>query len=188
MRKPAGFDQAKASLNYEPLALGGHPCVIKAVEESKSKNTNKDMYKIALDIGPGDPQAGYYQRKFDNDLREDRRWPCVMYVVITDDAGNCSRNCASFVTSVEESNPGFAFPWDNAAYLTGKRVGVVFGEEEYLAQDGTIKKGIKPFWFRDVNKVADAPVPKLKEYKPAARTRADVNTFADIKPSEIPFF
>lgn len=185
MRKPSGFDQAKASLNYEPLALGGHVCIIKAVEESKSK-TGKDMYKVALDIALGDPQAGYYQKKFDNDLRDDRRWPCITYVVITDDTGNCSRNCASFVTSVEESNPGFSFPWDNAAYLTNKRVGVVFGEEEYKAQDGTIKKSTKPFWFRSADKVADAPIPKLKEYKPARPT--DVNAFADIKPSDIPFF
>lgn len=186
MRKPSGFDQAAASLNYEPLALGGHVCIIKGVEETVSK-TGKDMYKIALDIAPGDPQAGYYQKKFENDTREDRKWPCVTYVVITDDEGKCSRNCASWVTSVEESNPGFAFPWDNAAYLKGKRVGVVFGQEEYKGSDGNIHKSTKPFWFRSADKVADAPVPKLKEYKPQITSGARVNSFADISADDIPF-
>ena len=148
------------------------------------------MYKVALDIAPGDPQAGYYQRKFDNNLREDRKWPCVTYVVITDDTGNCSRNCAGFVTSVEESNPGFAFPWDNAAFLTGKRVGVVFGEEEYVNQKGKIRTSIKPFWFRSADKVADAPVPDVKRLSDTPRqmtSARQVNAFADISADDIPF-
>ena len=185
MQKPNGFDQAAASLNYEPLTLGGHVCVIKGAEEAKSK-TGKDMYKIALDITGNDPQAGYYQKKFDNDTRENRRWPCVSYVVITDSEGNCTRNCASFVTSVEESNPGFSFPWDNAAYLKGKRVGVVFGEEEYKNDKGEIKRATKPFWFRSADKVMDAPVPKLKEYK-AAISPARPGAWADFSVDDIPF-
>ena len=186
MQKPAGFDQAAASLNYEPLALGGHVCVIKGVEEAVSK-TGKDMYKVALDIAGDDPQAGYYQTKFNKDTREDRRWPCVAYVVITDNEGNCSRNCASFVTSVEESNPGFSFPWDNAAYLKGKRVGAVFGEEEYMAKDNKIKKAIKPFWFRSADKVKDAPIPDVKKYERPMTSASRVNTFADISADDIPF-
>lgn len=186
MKKPSGFDQAAASLNYEPLALGGHVCIIKDVEETKSK-TGKDMYKVSLDITGYDPQAGYYQEKFNNDTREDKRWPCVTYVVITDDEGNCSRNCARFVTSVEESNRNFSFPWDNAAYLKGKLVGAVFGEEEYMAKDGKIKKTTKPFWFRSVDKVMDAPVPELKKYQRPMTSASRVNSFADISADDIPY-
>jgi hypothetical protein len=188
MLKPKNYDSVAASLVFEPLALGGHPCIIKAVEETKTQKTGKDMLKVALDIAEGDPQAGYYADKFANDDRENKKWPCISYIVTEDKDGNCSRNLAQFVTSVEESNPGFAFPWDNLAYLKGKKVGGVFGQEEYLNDKGEKKKATKLFWFRDVAKVKDAPVPKLREYKPAARTPASqVNSFADISEDDIPF-
>ena len=187
MKKPSSSEAVAASLVFEPLTLGGHVCIIKGVEETKSK-TGKDMYKIALDIAEGDPQAGYYAEKFANDDRPEKKWPCVTYVVTEDNEGKCSRNLASFVTSVEESNPGFSFPWDNAAFLKGKKVGGVFGQEEYKNDKGEIKKATKLFWFRSIDKVKDAPVPKLKEYKPAARTPFNASTaYADISADDIPF-
>lgn len=188
MLKPANYDRVAASLAFEPLALGGHPCIIKGVEETTSSKSGKPMLKVALDIGEGDPQAGYYADKFANDDRENKKWPCISYIVTVDNDGNCSRNLASFVTSVEESNPGFQFPWDRLDLLKGKRIGGVFGQEEYQNDKGEIKKATKLFWFRDVAKVKDAPVPKLKEYKPATRTPASqVNAFADISADDIPF-
>ena len=121
MNKPNGFETVAASLSIDPLELGGHVCVIKGVEEAKSK-TGKDMLKVALDIGGDDPQAGYYAERFKNDTRENKKWPCISYVVTTDNTGNCSRGLAQFVTSVEESNPGFKFPWDSLNLLKGKRI------------------------------------------------------------------
>lgn len=187
MLKPKNYDSVAASLAFEPLALGGHPCIIKGVEEATSK-AGRPMLKVALDIGGDDPQAGYYAEKFANDDRENKKWPCISYVATEDKDGNCSRNLAQFVTSVEESNPGFPFPWDRLDMLKGKRVGGVFGQEEYKNDKGEIKKATKLFWFRDVAKVKDAPVPKLKEYKPASRVSASqVNSFADISADDIPF-
>lgn len=185
MQKPNNYDNVAASLMFEPLALGGHACVIKGAEETKSK-TGKDMLKIALDIAQGDPQAGYYASKFANDDRPNKRWPCVAYVVTEDKDGNASRSLAQFVTSVEESNPGFAFPWDAIGYLVGKHVGGVFGQEEYKNDKGEVKKATKLFWFRSVDKVKDAPVPKLKELK-AATSPARPSQWADMSTDGIPF-
>lgn len=186
MRKPNNYDSVAASLSFEPLALGGHPCIIKGVEETKSAKSGKDMLKVALDIGGDDPQAGYYAEKFKNDDRENKRWPCVTYVVLEDKDGNASRNLAQFVTSVEESNPGFSFPWDKVELLKGKKVGGVFGQEEYKNAQGEIKKATKLFWFRSVDKVKDAPVPKLKELK-AGTSPAKPAGWADISAADIPF-
>ena len=185
MRKPNNYDSVAASLSFEPLALGGHPCIIKGVEEAKSK-AGRDMLKVALDIAPDDPQAGYYAEKFANDDRENKKWPCIAYIVTEDKDGNCSRNLAQFVTSVEESNPGFQFPWDRLDLLKGKKVGGVFGQEEYMNDKGEIKKATKLFWFRNVAKVKDAPVPKLKEYK-GAQSPAKPAGWADISAADIPF-
>ena len=185
MRKPNNYDSVAASLNFEPLALGGHPCIIKGVEETKSK-TGKDMLKVALDIAAPDPQAGYYADKFAADDRPNKKWPCVTYIVTEDKDGNCSRNLAGFVASVEGSNPGFAFPWDHVGYLVGKRVGGVFGQEEYKNDKGEVKKSTKLFWFRSIDKVKDAPVPKLKELK-AGTSPAKPAGWADISAADIPF-
>lgn len=185
MRKPNNYDSVAASLSFEPLALGGHPCIIKGVEETKSK-AGKDMLKVALDIAAPDPQAGYYAEKFAADDRPNKKWPCVTYVVLEDKDGNASRNLAQFVTSVEESNPGFAFPWDNVSYLKDKKVGGVFGHEEYKNDKGEVKKSTKLFWFRSVDKVKDAPVPKLKELK-AGTSPAKPAGWADISAADIPF-
>ena len=185
MRKPNNYDSVAASLSFEPLALGGHPCIIKGVEETKSK-TGKDMLKVALDIAAPDPQAGYYAERFANDDRHDKKWPCVTYVVLEDNEGNASRSLAQFVTSVEESNSGFLFPWDNVSLLKGKKVGGVFGQEEYRNSKGEVKKATKLFWFRSVDKVKDAAVPKLKELK-AATSTASTAKWADISEDDIPF-
>ena len=119
MHKPDNFDTVAASLAFEPLTLGGHACIIKGVEETKSK-AGRDMLKVAIDMAEEDPQAGYYAEKFANDDRPNKKWPCVSYVVTEDSEGGCSRQLAGFVTSIEESNPGFKFPWDNPGYLKGK--------------------------------------------------------------------
>ena len=183
MQKPKGFDAVAASLMYEPLELGGHVCIIKNAEEDVSK-TGRPMLKVAIDIATGDPQAGYFAARFANDTRENRRWPCVAYVVTVDDKGDCSRSLAGFVTSVEESNPGFQFPWDNVVFLKGKRIGGVFGQEEYMAKDGKIKKATKLFWFRSADKVKDAPVPDVKKYKPQPTRDPG---WASISNDDIPF-
>lgn len=185
MRKPDNFDSVAASLAYEPLTLGGHACLIKGVEETKSK-AGRDMLKVAIDIGDGDPQAGYYADKFANDTRDGKKWPCISYVVTEDSDGGCSKQLAGFVTSIEESNPGFKFPWDNVAYLKGKKIGGVFGQEEYMGQDGKIKKATKLFWFCSLDRAKDAPVPKLKELK-AATSPARPAGWADISADDIPF-
>lgn len=185
MLKPKSFDTVAASLSFEPLSLGGHVCVIKNAQETKSK-TGKDMLKVALDIAAPDPQAGYFLERFKNDDRPDKKWPCISYIVTEDKDGNASRNLASFVTSIEASNPGFTFPWDNVDLLRDKRVGGVFGQEEYKNDKGEVKKSTKLFWFRSVDKVKDAPVPKLKELK-AATSPATPAKWGDISADDIPF-
>ena len=186
MQKPKSFDNVAASLSFTPLELGGHVCVIKNAQETTSK-TGKPMLKVALDIADGDPQAGYYLERFKNDDRENKKWPCISYVVTEDKDGNASRGLARFVTSIESSNPGFVFPWDNVELLRDKRVGGVFGQEEYKATDGNIKKATKLMWFCSADKAKDAKVPELKEYKAATTSPSTMGGWASISSSDIPF-
>ena len=184
MNKPNGYETVAATLSFEPLELGGHVCIVKGVEETFSKSGN-EMLKIALDIGDGDKQAGYYTNRFKNDDRPNKKWPCVSYVVTTGKDGNCSKGLARFVKAIEESNPGLKFPWDNVSLLKGKKVGGIFGFEEYKGSDDKIHKAVKLFFFCAADKAKDAAIPKTKEYKPSASDPA--NQWADISAADIPF-
>ena len=49
MQKPQGYDTVQAFGSFVPLELGGHICVVKKVEETKTRGTNKDMLVIYID-------------------------------------------------------------------------------------------------------------------------------------------
>ena len=90
---------------FIPIILGGHHLIIKAVKEMLSKN-GKEMIVVYVDTAPGDSQPGLFGQEFASDIRPAKAWPRAgrMYIVVTDDNGNCSRSFKSFVTSVEKSN------------------------------------------------------------------------------------
>lgn len=73
----------------------------------------------------------------------------------------------AFKTSVEVSNPGFEFKNDPQS-LVGKYLGAVLGEEEYRANDGTIKKRLYFAQARSGQAIrkGEFEVPELKKLAP----------------------
>ena len=69
----------------------------------------------------------------------------------------------AFLTSVEQSNPGYKFNNDEST-LRGKLVGVVMAEEEYLANDGTLKTKLVVNRFTSIEKIreGDFEIPPKK--------------------------
>lgn len=165
LNKPADYEAAQAYGEFTPIALGGHIMRIMGVEVVKS-STNKDMLKISLDTASDDSQPAYFAEKYRADTRADKKWGCVMYQLVYDEQGATNRGFKTFVTSVEESNPGFKVAWGAAfeSCLKDKRVGAIFREEEYEKNDGTVGKSTKPFAFRSVETIkagVEIPEPKL---------------------------
>lgn len=76
-----------------------------------------------------------------------------------------------FKTSVEMSNRNYVFRNDPQS-LVGKFVGVVLGEEEYQAKDGSIKTRLYVAQIRSGKAIRDGDftVPELKRFTPAATT------------------
>lgn len=76
-----------------------------------------------------------------------------------------------FKTSVEMSNRNYVFRNDPQS-LVGKFVGVVLGEEEYQAKDGTVKTRLYVDQVRSGKAIRDGDfkVPELKRFTPAATT------------------
>lgn len=164
MKKPNNYDNTAVQGTFEPLKLGGHVCKIIKLEETKS-STGKDMLKIALDIAEGE-QAGYYKKQFDADTRADKKWGCMVYVVVEDKDGNTSTGFKTFCDSAEKSNGGFAIKWgeDFATQFKNKLVGGIFGREEYKNNNQELKFSTKCRYFTTVEKARkgiEAPKDKL---------------------------
>lgn len=162
MQRPNDYDNVQPYGEFTPLKLGGHICKIMQVKETKSK-AGRDMLEISLDIAEGD-QKDYFANLYRTDTRENKKWGCVVYQLTRDNDGNTSRGFKTFITSVENSNPGFKAVWGDkfAACFKGKLIGGVFGREQYL-KDGEKKFATKCVQFRSVESIrAGVEVPEDK--------------------------
>ena len=116
-------------------------------------------------------------KQYEADTRENKRYAGMTVLFVEDFDGNCSRQLKALVTSAERSNAGFTVQWgeDFCKCFVGKKIGGVFGEEEYISGDD-VKKSTKLRWFTSVDKVVDAEVPKLKEIPAEKRPQAQQAT------------
>lgn len=190
MQKPQNYESIKVG-DFTPITPGGHLCVIKQVKEEKSKN-GLDMLVISLDTDKADAQPNYFTEQFKNDIRPDKKWGCIMYLVVDNSTEYGPENLKRFNTSVEESNTGFSVKWgeDYASCFKEKKVGVVFGREQYLNANGEVKWSTKPRYFRSTGKVLSAEIPKEKLLPESSSNVSGNDDFMNIPDSideELPF-
>lgn len=168
MQKPTGYDEAKESGNFTPANLGGHYAVIKQVSETQS-STGKDMIVVLFDFAKEDSQPGYFTDLFNNSDRDGRekKWPFAgsKYIMVKDfnDPNKTSSAFKTFCSCTERSN-NFEISWGGnnwAAQFKGKKIGVVFGEEE-SEYNGETRMRRNPRWFCTYDKVKEQGIPKAK--------------------------
>lgn len=165
LKKPGNYENVEVNeFDFVPLELGGHKGIIKKAYEYTSEFSGNTSLKVEVDTANDDKQPGYYQQQYDNDTRTDKKWSngAIKYVSLKEDE-NCVRMLKSFITAVENSNPGFTFDWNKEVdQLNGKKVGLVFGLEEYIDNEGKTKTATKLNQFRSVDKVDYVNIPKVK--------------------------
>lgn len=193
MNKPVNYESVSTG-DFTPVTPGGHHLIIKQVKEAKSKS-GKDMLVVAVDMAPNDKQPLYFSKMFEEDIRPEKKWPHAgtIYVVSTDDKGQCTRNFKTFITCFEHSN-GVQTTWGDGPAFTnqfaGKKIGGVFGiiEEEY---NGERKKRCLHRWFCDDSKAEAAKVPEPRLLDQGAAPVQAGNTapagFTPVELDEIPF-
>lgn len=195
MNKPVNFESVSTG-DFTPITPGGHHLIIKQVKEQQSRS-GKPMLVVAVDFAPTDSQPLYMSKLFESDIRPEKKWPHAgtIYVVSTDDKGQCTRNFKTFITSFEHSN-GVQTVWGEGAQFTnqfaGKKIGGLFGivEEEY---NGERKKRCLHRWFCDDSRVDSArvPEPKLMDQGaapvPAGSTTTQPGGFTPVQLEDIPF-
>lgn len=162
--KPSNYDEIQVNQEFERLELGGHKGIIKSVEEYTSTISGNTSLKVEVDTATDDKQPNYFQKQYDENTNTDKRWSSsgTKYVSLKQD-DNCIKMLKAFITSVENSNNGFTYDWNkDVDQLKGKKVGLVFGLEEYENDKGETKTATKLTQFRSVDKVDNAKIPNVR--------------------------
>ena len=162
--KPKAYDEININEEFEKLELGGHKGIIIKAEEYTSDFSGKKSLKVYVDTASDDKQPEYFKKQYENDTRIDRKYPngAIKYVPLGEEE-NQIKMLKSFLTCVENSN-GCQFDWGKDwDQLKGKKIGIVFGQEEYTSQDGTTKLATKLNQFRSIDKIDNIKIPKVKK-------------------------
>lgn len=164
LKKPEMYDDVQVNLDYERIELGGHRGVIKSVEEYTSSVSGNTSLKVEVDTSSDDRQPNFFQKQFNENPNMDKKWSngATKYVSLKEDE-NCVKMLKAFITAVENSNNGFTYDWNKeVSQLNGKRVGLLFGLEEYENDKGEVKTATKLNSFRSIDKVEELKIPKVR--------------------------
>lgn len=199
LKKPANYDEVEVNLDFTPITLGAHKGVIMGVEEHTSELSGNTSLKVSVDTAKDDEQPEYFSEQYRNDTRPDKKWSnsATKYVSLKDDE-NCVRMLKAFITSIENSNNGFTYDWNKEVdQLKGKKVGLVFGLEEYTNNDGETKTIAKLTQFRSIDKIDNVKIPRVKlldgsfveyeEYRNGTTSQKNDSNMVEITGDMLPF-
>ena len=183
MQKPKLYDKIEVmEFDYTPIELGGHKGIIMKAEEYTSPQSGKTSLRVSVDTAKDDKQPEYFKEQYKNDNRIDKRWSnsAIKYISLGEEE-NQVKMLKSFITAYENSN-NCKFDWNKDwEQLKGKKIGLVFGMEEYESQDGTLKTNNKLREFRSIDKVDNIKIPKVKKLD---NTYVDYEEYIKSKNSE----
>jgi hypothetical protein len=175
MNKPNGYDTTQAQTGgFTQLPPGAYNCVIKSAYEIQAQS-GKNMIQLQLDIADGE-FAGYFKNQYESarKLYPDTKWRAT-YNQLTE--GDSLGYFKGLIQDIQDSNPGYIFDF-NEEKLSGKKIGGVFGREQYKNQFGEVKFATKCFYCVAASKVKDMPPPKDKLLDPA-KTNGNGNGYND---------
>ena len=198
--KPKAYDEININEEFEKLELGGHKGIIIKAEEYTSDFSGKKSLKVYVDTASDDKQPEYFKKQYENDTRIDRKYPngAIKYVPLGEEE-NQVKILKSFITAYENSN-NCQFDWNKDwEQLKGKKIGIIFGQEEYISQDGTTKLATKLNQFRSIGKIDNVKIPKVKlldgtyvDYEEYTKSSADkakdlFGSSVEVSSDELPF-
>ena len=147
--------EAKGMEDFKALPIGAYECVIKEANVHKSETSGKESFRVAVDIASGE-YKDYFQNRYDKNTNMNKNWDnnATRYLAFQ---GDNVAYFKGFITSVENSNVGYTWDWDETK-LVGKKICGVFQYEEYENQEG--KKGVKVRLtkFRSLDKIKEIEV------------------------------
>ncbi len=180
MKKPHNWENVQEFTDKKALPLDAYVCKIR--KAAVQQNTYGESLCVLFDISEGE-YAKYYSEEFTTNTREDKKWKGVLRLFLPTDDGSdkdeiTKRILKGFVTSVENSNPGYTWNW-NETSLTGLTIGVLMRREEW-AVNGKTGWTVRPFRALSADTVRNGEysLPKDKPLnQPTATTAYNVNDF-----------
>lgn len=201
IKKPSNWDAVEVmEFDYTKIELGGHKGIIMKAEEYTSPQSGKTSLKVSVDTAKDDKQPEYFAEQYKNDVIIDRKWSnsAIKYVPLGEEESQV-KMLKAFITAYENSN-NCKFDWNKDwEQLTGKKIGIVFGMDEYQNQAGELKTINKLREFRSIDKVDNIKIPKVKlldgtyvEYEEYTKSSADkakdlFGSSVEISSDDLPF-
>lgn len=188
MNIPKNWDNTQAfDGNFEQMTPGGHICRITGARVEAPFGS--EQLVLALDVQEGTKYDGFYAKLFKDRQAQNpsAKWPCVFrqFTLTTD--GEASPYFKGLIKCVEESNPGYKWNWMEAT-LKDKMIGVIFREEEFEANDGSIKTTIRPAFIRSVARIREGvDVPDIKRLDGSKGGASAKPGFTQVDDDELPF-
>jgi len=188
MKPINGFDSVQPFADAEKLPPGGYIIGILEADERSYEDGN-NYIEIKFDIAEGE-YKNFYTNQYKSSQIENKKYKGSHRVNVpredgTDADAITARILKTMITSVEISNPGYRWAWDEKT-LKSKKVGAVFFEKEYEING---KRGfftaLHSFRGADAIKDGKFNVPPPKMLKKAS---ADFpGTSETIDDEELPF-
>lgn len=174
--------------DYKRLPAGAYVCVIRDIKD----NSEKEQLELHYDIAQGEFK-GYYEEIRDN--HPDWDWSGRLIKSYKPKALPFFKR---FCTAVSRSNGKFVF--DGGAInadentLVGKKIGLLFGEEEYYSNSGDLKTRLYVSREFSIDKISEQKVPPVKQIsgddKKKAAAKPDdgfMNVPEGVTDDEVPF-
>ena len=126
-----------------------------------------------------------YSNKYKEDAKEnalEAKWKGYHRVSVPTNESEdfIKSNFKAFITSVEKSNPGYNWNWEENT-LVGKKFGGVFGFEEFTGSDGRTLTSTKIRYVRSIEKIEEVEIPKVKLLD---KTLMDYDDYIEMKQEE----
>lgn len=184
MNQIQGYYEAPAYTG-EGMALpaGKYVCVIKGAKEVTSQKGNKQLV-LMLDIAEGD-YKGYYSDRYARDLEKNSNAKWSNGGIYRQNVeGNSLPYFRGLMTCIEKSNPGYTWDW-NEKGLAGKKIGVLFGREEFMTDNGK-RWATKAMGVRSIEGLEGSQIPKDKPLQ--EKDTFNMNDFKDMdSEDDLPF-
>ena len=167
IKRPSNWNDVKEFSDRPKLPLDAYVCKIK---KAVVQNTDYgEQLCILFDIAEGD-YKGFFSDEYEANQNHDKKYKGVLKQWLPKDDGTekdewTKSAFKGVVSSIEKSNPGYQFDW-NENSLAGKMIGVLFRNEEweYNNKNGWV---VRPFRALSVDSVRDGDyqLPKDKPLK-----------------------
>lgn len=190
MKRFSGYDEAQTNEfeNKERLQLGPHYCKIleaKIVQMKTKDGRPFEQLQLRIDIAEPDEQAGFYNKKFQEDAKEDAlnaKWKGYYNLTVPEDNSEefIKNNFKTLTTSIEKSNPGYKWNWEENT-LVGKIFCGVFGLEEFVNLEGNTITFTRCRFVRSTENMDKISIPKVRL---ADKTTMDYEEYIEMKKAE----